>query len=89
MKIVLTDKTYDGDVRHEVEDKDLGGDLSLVFEYLENYKQSLDEQVKYSAPALGHRIVWQAKLDRIKSLQEKYKSFIEFIKYIDSEENAL
>ena len=90
MKIVLTDKTYDGDVRHEVEDKYLGSDLSLMFEYLENYKQSLEGQIKsFGFVEHAHSIVWQAKVDKIKALTTKYKPFIEFLAYIDSEENAL
>ena len=89
MKLVLTDRTYDGDVRHEVEDTKLGSDLSLMIEYLHNYKKSLDECVKYTAPILGTRIVYQAKIDKINELMKKYKDLITFIQYIDSEENAL
>jgi hypothetical protein len=43
----------------------------------------------YSAPALGTRIVWKAKVDKINELEKKYKEFMKFIQYIDSEENAL
>jgi hypothetical protein len=42
MKMVLTDHTYDGDVKHEVEDKYLGSELALLFEYVHNYKKSLE-----------------------------------------------
>ena len=89
MKLVLTDKTYDGDVKHEVENDHMGSDLALVFEYLENYKKTLEEQVEYTAPIFGVRIVWEAKVNKIKNLMEKYKELIDFIRYIDSEENAL
>jgi len=87
MKLVLTDNTYDGDVRHEVEDKYLGSDVSLIIEYLNNYKKIMESQTDKVVPPV--KIVLEAKINRIKELMDKYKELITFIQYIDSEENAL
>lgn len=91
MKISCHDKSYGKDFDFEMVDGDMGGDLSLVFEYLRNYKNILKYRSawggKESRPL--EAIAWEAKIDRIDKLEKKYDKFIKYLHEIDMEENSL
>jgi len=88
MKILLEDKSYyEGTKTAEMDDA-VGGDLALLVEYLHAYSLELQGKIRADGSALA-AIAWQAKVDEMKRIAEKYKKLIEFVQYVDGEETAL
>lgn len=91
MKIKLeNDSYYDGIKTFEMNDVK-GGDFALIMEYLNVYSTDLQQKIKMSDNSIDYPkiIIWQAKIDKIKCLSEKYNKLIEFIQYVDEDETAL
>jgi len=91
MKIKLEDTSYyEGTKTVEMNDA-VGGDLALMIEYLQAYCAALEGKILAGEWVADHAkvIVWKAKVDEMKRITEKYKKLIEFVQYVDGEENAL
>jgi len=91
MKIKLEDTSYyEGTKTAEMDDA-VGGDLALLVEYLHDYCLKLEAKISVRewAGDPANVIVWQAKVDEMKRIAEKYKKLIEFVQYVDGEETAL
>lgn len=74
----------------EMEDGGMGGDLSLIFEYLNNYKEQLQSRNEfYGVFTPLKSIPLKARIDRIIHLQKKYNDLIKYLHEIDMEENSL
>ena len=90
MKIKLEDTSYyEGTKTAEMDDA-VGGDLALLVEYLHAYSVELQKKIQEGGVVeYAHIIAWQAKVDEMKRIAEKYKKLIEFVQYVDGEETAL
>ena len=90
MKIRLEDTSYyEGTKTAEMDDA-VGGDLALLVEYLHAYSVELQQKIASGGVTeYAHIIAWQAKVDEMKRIAEKYKKLIEFVQYVDGEESAL
>lgn len=88
MKISCHYKSYGKDFDFEMEDG--GGDLSLIFEYLNNYKEQLQSRDDfYGVFTPLKSIPIRARIDKISNLQKKYSDLIKYLHEIDMEENSL
>lgn len=89
MKLNLFDISYGKDFVFNMEDKDMGGDLSVMFGYLETYKKELKELAVTQVEDYAKQIVWKARIAEIERFQTKYNQLIEFANFIEGEENGL
>lgn len=90
MKLYCHDKSYGKDLDFEMEDGFMGSELSLIFEYLNNYKEYLQYKNEfYGVFSPLKSIPMKAKIDKIIHLQKKYNGLIKYLHEIDMEENAL
>jgi len=91
MKIKLEDNSYYKGIKTVEMDDAVGGDIALMVEYLQAYSTELQQKIQLGNEPLAvlKTIAWQAKVDEIKRLTEKYKKLIEFVQYVDGEETAL
>jgi len=89
MKLSLFDVSYGEEFVFNMEDNKMGNDLSVVFGYMESYKEELKKLISTQVDEYAKQIIWQSRIVEIERFQTKYKKLIEFVNVIEGEENGL
>ncbi len=89
MKLDLHDVSYGENFSYGMNDPKLGNDLTVMFDYLENYRNELIHHTKTQVDDYAKQIVWKARINEIRRIQTKYDKLIAFAKFIEGEENGL